>query len=614
MKGIVSSVKRRVFGKDGEEIITANGASLPVTTIPIEVSHNVPHSPVRDASSSPQNAKVNSPSASPIAPCPKPSESHSRREKLRGRVQSTGDVRKDHRERSGSKGRRDDNSNHQRKESGDANSGGVVVKLADKVDDPVDRAKKTRKEFANHSAAFTGGLFSVPMDQTEFKQGLLPGSSPSADPAIFEALPQLRDVTAAPDREKLFRQKVQACGSVIFDLDQSNFANEKEAKKSTLVELVDYLQNTRNPINDVTFPEVLHMIGVNLFRDLPGNRNFVLHHFQTVEDEERQDAQWPHRQPIYEFFMRFILASEIEVKVVRQHINQSFILRLLDLFQTDDPREREYLKSLLHRIYGKVMSLRQFIRRSIQSVFHRFIEGYGRPYGIAELLEILGSIINGFAIPLKAEHKVMLEKSFIPLHNSWAYNLFQNQLQYCMVQYVLKEPALVETIIMGMLRFWPVANTQKELSFITEVEEIVGEILNNHAEFERIKIPLFSRLAECIQSSHFQVAERVLFLWHPNCVISPLVDEHRLDIFPLLIGPLYSNSVSHWNGVVHQLTYQVSKLMSEKEPRMFERYNADTEMNKEAIDKAEAERLECWSALELAVKPNKTPAITNQNY
>jgi serine/threonine-protein phosphatase 2A regulatory subunit B' len=31
-----------------------------------------------------------------------------------------------------------------------------------------------------------------------------------------------------------------------------------------------------------------------------------------------------------------------------------------------------------------------------------------RHNGVAELLEILGSIINGFALPLKEEHKVAL--------------------------------------------------------------------------------------------------------------------------------------------------------------------------------------------------------------
>ena len=36
--------------------------------------------------------------------------------------------------------------------------------------------------------------------------------------------------------------------------------------------------------------------------------------------------------------------------------------------------------------------------------------------GASELLEILGSIINGFALPLKPEHVVFLDKALMPLH------------------------------------------------------------------------------------------------------------------------------------------------------------------------------------------------------
>ena len=39
-----------------------------------------------------------------------------------------------------------------------------------------------------------------------------------------------------------------------------------------------------------------------------------------------------------------------------------------------------------------------------------------RHNGVAELLEILGSIINGFALPLKEEHKIFLLKVLMPLH------------------------------------------------------------------------------------------------------------------------------------------------------------------------------------------------------
>ena len=51
---------------------------------------------------------------------------------------------------------------------------------------------------------------------------------------------------------------------------------------------------------------------------------------------------------------------------------------------------------------------RPFIRKAINNVFYRFVFETEHHNGIAELLEILGSIINGFALPLKEEHKVGL--------------------------------------------------------------------------------------------------------------------------------------------------------------------------------------------------------------
>ncbi len=50
---------------------------------------------------------------------------------------------------------------------------------------------------------------------------------------------------------------------------------------------------------------------------------------------------------------------------------------------------------------GKFMSLRSFIRKAIGNVFFRFVYETEKHNGIGELLEILGSIINGFALPLK---------------------------------------------------------------------------------------------------------------------------------------------------------------------------------------------------------------------
>ena len=113
------------------------------------------------------------------------------------------------------------------------------------------------------------------------------------------------------------------------------------------------------------------------------------------------------------------------------------------LFDSEDPRERDFLKTTLHRIYGeldillifllpsfksypglgrkaaqslsfffsgKFLGLRAYIRKQINNIFYNFIYETERHNGVAELLEILGSIINGFALPLKEEHKIFLLK------------------------------------------------------------------------------------------------------------------------------------------------------------------------------------------------------------
>ena len=118
-------------------------------------------------------------------------------------------------------------------------------------------------------------------------------------------------------------------------------------------------------------------------------------------------------QIVYEFLLRYVCANDTDAKVAKKYVDQSFVVRLLELFDSEDPRERDYLKTILHRIYGKFMVHRPFVRKAINNVFYRFVFETEHHNGIAELLEILGSIINGFALPLKDEHKVDMRFSCV---------------------------------------------------------------------------------------------------------------------------------------------------------------------------------------------------------
>ena len=68
--------------------------------------------------------------------------------------------------------------------------------------------------------------------------------------------------------------------------------------------------------------------------------------------------------------------------------------KLLDLFDSEDPRERDFLKTVLHRIYGKFLGLRAFIRKQINNIFLRFVYETEHFNGVGELLEILGRSVE----------------------------------------------------------------------------------------------------------------------------------------------------------------------------------------------------------------------------
>lgn len=153
--------------------------------------------------------------------------------------------------------------------------------------------------------------------------------------------------------------------------------------------------------------------------------------FDPEEDDPVLDSAWPHLLYVYEFFLHVLESTEFQPSIAKRYIDHKFVLQLLELFDSEDPRERDLLKTVVHRIYGKFLGLRSFIRKQINNIFLRFIYETEQFNGVGELLEILGSIINGFALPLKSEHTRFLIKVLIPLHKAKSLGMFHAQVSLC---------------------------------------------------------------------------------------------------------------------------------------------------------------------------------------
>ncbi|CDI76386.1 serine/threonine protein phosphatase 2A B56 delta subunit, putative [Eimeria acervulina] len=426
-------------------------------------------------------------------------------------------------------------------------------------------------------------------------RALLLGRPPQARaPCPFPA--DLLPLMEAPvaDRPELFRKKLAAC-CIVYDFESPDFTRDKDLKKRALVEIVEYVNSTRHCFSEQVLQDVMDMVSANIFRPLPPSQHRGAALLEAEEEEPQLDSAWPHIQIVYEFFLRFIVSNDVSAKLAKKFIDHQFVLKFLELFSSEDPRERDYLKTILHRIYGKIMALRFFVRKSIQQVFHRFLNEQESPNGISELLEILGSVINGFAVPLKAEHKLFLERVLLPLHKARSLAAFHKQLTYCMEQYVAKESRVAVPIILGMVRFWPACNAPKVVLFLNELEHVLQE--TQLPEFQEVMLPLFSRLAECIQSPNFLVAERVLFLWNNEKIVR-LINLNRPELFPIIIGALFRSSQQHWSVTVHTLTYNVSKLLAQADTALFDECSSRFVAEEKRRKEQEEERAQRWAALE----------------
>lgn len=427
---------------------------------------------------------------------------------------------------------------------------------------------------------------------TSKRRRRLVGSSryhPENEPELVQ-LPLIKDTPFA-EQPALVIQKLQQCQKIFDFYDPVAQLKSKEIKRAALNELIDHITTVKGAITEAIYPEVIKMVSKNIFRVLPPSDNSE---FDPEEDEPTLEVSWPHLQLVYELFLRFLESPDFQAATGKKFIDQRFVLNLLDLFDSEDPRERDFLKTVLHRIYGKFLGLRAFIRKQINNMFLTFVFETDSFNGVGELLEILGSIINGFALPLKQEHKVFLVRVLLPLHKPRCLSLYHAQLAYCVVQFIEKDSTLTPQVFEALLKFWPKTCSSKEVMFLGEVEEILDII--EPEQFKKIIDPLFKQLAKCVSSPHFQVAERALYFWNNEYILS-LIEETSTQVMPIMFPALYRISKEHWNQTIVALVYNVLKTFMEMNGKLFDELTANYKLERQKEKKKEKEREDLWKRL-----------------
>ncbi|KAK8802652.1 hypothetical protein WA171_006328 [Blastocystis sp. BT1] len=373
---------------------------------------------------------------------------------------------------------------------------------------------------------------------------------------VASPFPKVKDM-APPYRRSLLWEKLQLC-ALHFDFKKESEAMRRDVKQSVLMELLDVVESLPDLVSDeYVFQEMIQSLELALFRPLPKEDESTLISSMDEDLIQYADPEWPHLSIEYEILLHIVLSQQIDSTIRKHFITSSFVTHLVSLFDSIDSREREYLKTITHRIYGKLTNRRASIRKAINHTFYEFLYETKSHRGISELLEILASIINGFTVPLRPEHKLSLERSLIPLHKMRQYEEYNMQLSYCMTLYISKDVTLSRPIITALLRYWPTGNSGKELMFLNELEDLLDGL--QPADVRSYCETLCRRLAKCIDSSCSQVVERTLYLWNSPTFDSLFVkDSQNLSILaPLVYKPLRQCGDSSFNASLKQMSLHV---------------------------------------------------------
>ena len=385
-------------------------------------------------------------------------------------------------------------------------------------------------------------------------------------------------VVQGNNTKEVFLKKLMVCSQVLDFNDESRNVNEKKERLKILQELSETITSPQQMTNLIipSLEAVINMIKRNIFRPLPiVKKQGVAGETGLEDDEIIVDPSWPHLQPVYEFFLQLIINESVDMKSLRSFISHKFIQEFLELFDSEEPKEREYLKNILHRLYAKLVPRRKMIRKAITDNFNTLIHETYKFNGTSELLDILASVISGFAVPLREEHVIFFHNIIIPLHKVQTCHKFHNELLRCSMLFLSKEPTLAFPLINGLLKYWPFANYTKETLFLAELLDIL-EVCCDPQKLEPILPKIFKRIIKCISSPHLQVSDRSMCFFENEFFLN-ILKTYKQIAFPILVPVITHLASHHWHKLILESLTALRNIIKDADPVLFEKYANDTE-------------------------------------
>jgi len=382
----------------------------------------------------------------------------------------------------------------------------------------------------------------------------------------------LKELSLA-QRPRHFLEKLRFCCQLQNFSDPDVNLPEKELKRVLLLEQLELMNAPARSSCLMVFgvlQGVVLMVNANLSRFLEASLFGAVEPQWTEARMNRDepmmlsDEGFSHVELIFEIFMRLVTKADLDAKMLERVVDDEIVSLVVETLESRDPRVRKYAKTVLHRIYGRLMSSRSFVKKEFQRVAYSCTYEDKHCAGLCELLEVMVAIIEGLEEPLKEENKQLFLLSVLPMHTIPNLQAFHFPLCCCVIAIIRIEPSLTNQILSKLLSWAPRSNTGKQVMLIGEIEEIIEVAQETCAEWTSAGTrscvrQLTLEMRFWLSSQHFQVTERVLHMWRNQSVLD-LMDRHKGLVEELLLPTLKKSTLVHWNEAVVGLAEGVAKL------------------------------------------------------
>eukprot|EP01084_Bolivina_argentea_P118603 210396_1 len=380
-----------------------------------------------------------------------------------------------------------------------------------------------------------------------------------------------------------------------------DFSDTSDDNKELIAEKKNILKEILECVSQDTWFEerllktYLETIFVHLFRYLPYRRRILpismvgtkVDEVADIDDKSFTYSSWKHLKIIYEILLKVINTKQFTSDLMDKYLTVRMLTNLIELFASDDTKERDYLMLILHNIYAKCVPHRLIILEIVNNYFYRMMYSneFQHVNGINELLLVICSIITDLKCVAKSPWPSFMRNVLVPLHKSPGLKHFKVQLTQCCVNYAVQDAKSGMVILGGLLKFWPTQSTEKEEIFIVEVVSIINSLITHvyykdelaYKEYKSILVCVCKKLTECMVSMKTLIAYKATMAWKQKCM-QALVNCDRKSFLPKLCTAFYRNKkrnihIEIRNMGLYDLSSSVEKIYKAMDSRYWKKMN-----------------------------------------